>query len=556
MATMMVTAIVSTQVQAPRLALLPVATPPGGGLLLSALIHAAAVISVLTWLPSLFPARALVAHTPKEIIWEPDRQALMLPVLPRMKHAGSRARLKSSLGKTARSITKAVPGDGEQTDIRPKFDFAGPQEIVSDLPDSTNSVQTIRRPDLVAPPKLANPIRLPSMVMLPALAAPKLVAPQLAQPELPSPLELPTFKASEPRVQVPALPIGTPKLPSRVPVEAMAPKITGTFDHSSPAFAATTNPEVPAPKAVVVINAVSISSESAPAIPDAELSGNFAVGPSRDENAGKSKPAAADRNTAGTGASSAEGKSLNSTGGSGSGIGANASGLNVGGRNAGGANAGAGDSGGGNAGAAQGGSLSGMGTRLESGAAGAAAGNAGLPGISISGGIPGRSGRAVAINPAPHGSYSLTIISGGSSGGASRDLGVFSRSDTVYTVYISMADAGGGPDWPMEYTLMSSAPAGNGLLAPPIVLKKIRATGPKTGLTANSGPVFVTAIIDEKGALKGVRAIRALDARAKSAVNALAQWEFLPAQLEGKPVASKILIGVSIIPSEEVRKQD
>src|SRR5439155_20411371 len=132
----------------------------------------------------------------------------------------------------------------------------------------------------------------------------------------------------------------------------------------------------------------------------------------------------------------------------------------------------------------------------------AAAGNKSLPGISISGGTPGRSGRAVAPSPIPHGSYALTIISGGSSGGASRDLGVFSRSDTVYTVYIPMTDAGGGPDWPMQYTLMNSAPAHGsreGLLTPPIVLKKIQATAPKTDLTANSGPVFVTGIIDENG---------------------------------------------------------
>jgi hypothetical protein len=133
---------------------------------------------------------------------------------------------------------------------------------------------------------------------------------------------------------------------------------------------------------------------------------------------------------------------------------------------------------------------------------------------------------------------------------------VFSRSDTVYTVYIPMTDAGGGPDWPMQYTLMSSAPAHNGLLVPPVVLKKVQATAPKTGLTANSGPVFVTGIIDENGKLQALRTIRARDGRAQSAVNALAQWEFLAAQLDGKPVASKVLIGVSVMSTEEVGKQD
>jgi hypothetical protein len=188
----------------------------------------------------------------------------------------------------------------------------------------------------------------------------------------------------------------------------------------------------------------------------------------------------------------------------------------------------------------------------------AAAGNKGLPGISISGGTPGRSGRAGATSPTPHGSYALTIISGGNSGGASRDLGVFSRSDTVYTVYIPMTDAGGGPDWPMQYALMGPAHARNdspnGLLAPPVVLKKSPAMAPKTELGANSGPVFVTGIIDESGKLGALRAVRALDGRAQSALNALAEWEFLAAQLDGKPVACKVLIGVSVIPAEEVGK--
>jgi hypothetical protein len=123
-----------------------------------------------------------------------------------------------------------------------------------------------------------------------------------------------------------------------------------------------------------------------------------------------------------------------------------------------------------------------------------------------------------------------------------------------------MADVGGGPDWPMQYTLMGPAQTHNGLpnglLTPPVVLKKIQATAPKTELIANSGPVFVTGIIDENGKLQALRAIRALDGRAQSAVNALLQWGFLPAQLDGKPVASKVLIGVSVMAAEEVRKQN
>jgi hypothetical protein len=123
-----------------------------------------------------------------------------------------------------------------------------------------------------------------------------------------------------------------------------------------------------------------------------------------------------------------------------------------------------------------------------------------------------------------------------------------------------MTDAGGGPDWPLQYALVTSD-SGNkgvldGLLTPPTVAKKIQATGLKADLSATSGPVFVTGIIDEDGRLQALHAIRTADARAQSAVNAVAQWEFLPAQIGGKPVPIKILIGVTVLPAEKVGKQD
>jgi hypothetical protein len=40
--------------------------------------------------------------------------------------------------------------------------------------------------------------------------------------------------------------------------------------------------------------------------------------------------------------------------------------------------------------------------------------------------------------------------------------------------------------------------------------------------------------------------IRAQDARSPPAIQALQQWQFLPAQLDGRRVASKVLIGVTV----------
>ena len=119
-----------------------------------------------------------------------------------------------------------------------------------------------------------------------------------------------------------------------------------------------------------------------------------------------------------------------------------------------------------------------------------------------------------------------------------------------------MTDAGGGPDWPVEYAVIGSSPAGNSLLTPPFAVKKMQATGPKADMAANSEPVFVAGTIDENGKLQALHAIRALDVRAQYALNALAQWEFLPAQLDGKPVATRVLIGVSVMPAEEAGKQN
>jgi hypothetical protein len=138
------------------------------------------------------------------------------------------------------------------------------------------------------------------------------------------------------------------------------------------------------------------------------------------------------------------------------------------------------------------------------------------------------------------------IISGGASGGASRDLGVFSRSETVYSVSIPMTDAGGGPDWTMQYALRDPAEAGAGLLVPPIAQKKIAATIKPSQISVDAGPVFISAIIDENGKLLSPKPVRVQDTRSQAAIHALEQWEFLPAQLDGKPIACKVLVGVAM----------
>jgi TonB family protein len=109
-----------------------------------------------------------------------------------------------------------------------------------------------------------------------------------------------------------------------------------------------------------------------------------------------------------------------------------------------------------------------------------------------------------------------------------------------------MSDAGGGPDWPMQYSLKNHAQSGAGMLVPPFAQKKVAANMSRAQLAGERGPVFITGTIDEAGKVQSLRSVRAQDSRAETAIQALQQWEFLPAQLDGRPVASKILIGVTV----------
>jgi hypothetical protein len=459
------------------------AAAPGAGLLVSAFGHAAAVSVLLTWLPVPLPGRrAIAVAAAVEIRRKLDFQVTMLPLLPPTGDGSAISDLERLPEQVMRSATNLNAEGGRPDSKHPKPDFAGPQEIVSNVPEATNNVQTIRRPDLVAPPTLPNPIRLESLVKLSAPPAPAQQAPELEQHVLPNSQELP-----EERSLV-------------VAADPVMPRVAGSDTEGN------------VPEAVVVVNAVSVPPERVPVIPDAELSGRFVVAPWMDGSAAKGDSADGTDKVAAPVEKNAQNLSSGaSNNGSGTGL----------------------EVRGGSAAAARSGSESGVGTRPA--------------GISILGGTgPGE--RSVVARNIPRGSYALTIISGGSSGSATRDLGVFSRNETVYTVGIPMSDAGGGSDWSMAYALMDSAAASNGLPTPPFALKKIAATGPNSDRFANSGPVFVTGVIDENGKLQALRAIRTSDVRAQSAVDALAQWEFRPAQLDGKPVASKILIGVDVSP--------
>ena len=533
-------------VRPPRLSLLPHPGHPRG-IALSTVLHVIAMAAII-WLPRLFPFPTVL---PMKDLVKPDvadPEPLLTPALPRLEDrgAGSResaGRAKASGSAPAKSVAEPEPR---------KPDFIAPQEIVSVVPNAVNRVQTIRRPDLVAPPKMKLPVRLQSMVVLPSGPAPVLMPAPSEPPKQPpvptptTPVEVPVLKPVTP---APAL-VAVPKRASVIPVQsrptpAAAPNLRVLAD-------AQTN----LPKSVVVINAVNVAPDPGVVVPDAELAGNFVVGPpSNTSSTEKSSAAGAghagegspdssthggvSRPDSGSGAGSGDGHTAGAGGGdhaepgTGSGRGT-ANGIGSGGTAGSGGKSGTG-------GGSGSGPASGPGS--SNGSPGTGAGSGPSTGISISGGIPGRSGATVTRAEPQHRSYGMMIISGGNNGGASRDVGVFDRSETVYSVTVAVA---GGPDWTIQYAVLNRGQAGAGFLAPPFVGKKVAATMPKTELAADSSPVFITGIIDESGKLHTLRPIRPQDPRSQYAMRALEQWEFLPAQMDGKPIACKVLIGVPV----------
>lgn len=507
-------------VRPPALYLLPRRKIRFRSLATSIFFHAIAMVA-LFWLPRVFAEPIILAqeHFSKSdpvILNEP----LILPSLPRVEDRGSPGKRK--VATTEDDAASAAPAISAPP---PVPDYTAPETIVSNVANPVNRIQTILHPDTPTPKNLKFPLRLQSIVVLPSTAAPVLAQRPPEQPLQPAPVFSPEeAPAIKPTVQTPVLTLAAKK-GSVIRASAAPPQ------NVSPNLKTLPGTNTNAIKALVVVNAVQVASDPSIAVPEGQLAGKFIVGPSIPEpGAGRSAPSSETGNVTSTlaGNSSAPANGNPSSH----------------------------DSAGETDAAGRGGprviispnSGSGEGTGVTNGgASGAGTGSVsgGAPGISISGGVPGRHA-AMAKSLPGRPTYPLMIISGGASGGASRDLGVFSRSETVYSVSIPMADAGGGPDWTMQYALRDPAQTGAGLLVPPIAQKKIAASMKAAPINVDAGAVFISAVIDENGRLQSLKPVSAQDTRSQAAIRALEQWEFLPAQLDGKPVASKILVGVAV----------
>jgi hypothetical protein len=160
---------------------------------------------------------------------------------------------------------------------------------------------------------------------------------------------------------------------------------------------------------------------------------------------------------------------------------------------------------------------------------------------------------------APRGqtSYGMTIVSTASSGGGLPDVGVF-QNEKVYTVYLDMRanDEDHAPSWTLQYAVLqpqSSAGGTNGhsgriqgVPTPPYaMLKDIPEFTPELLRKYAHRVIVASAILNTAGKLEQVSIPQSFDSElAGPLAAALSNWMFQPSQIDGQPVALKILLGI------------
>jgi hypothetical protein len=528
---------------------------PGWGLIYSFTVHAllCLVLFLLSFayrsinMPRLVPiASDLDLSNPNQVIY--------LPTL------GGGSAGTAGAGQPA---AKRGKSPGSPARVSKGFSYPGEQPILSNPPLRTNPVQTILRPALEKPRELREFVPLPNMVQMaarPALPS-TLIAPQSELPEfhpaVAPPIEAPKLNLphTSPANALPALgsvapPPPAPKKPEEVTaheIASLAGAKTGVED-------------------LVVLSATPAPPELAGRLPMGQTRGRFADFPQavlrpQDTNAGSRSEGSPSSTAIGNradarGTDAAVGANAGSTGtlaagtmggGSNEGIGMGRAGSGNGASGHASSATGAGDGAG-----SHGGSGSGVGVGPGRGV---------FPGITIQGGSlnPGRTAIAsiggVALPPQT--SYSLTIVSTGTSGGGLGDFGVF-NDEKVYTVYLDMRRTAQDPmpAWTLQYALVDShdsqsePSAKRSQVAPPfLVVKHLPKLPPELVSKYVKGLIVVYGVLDEEGKLGSVSIKQTPDSRfGAPLLDVLQKWVFRPAELNGHPVPIKVLLGIPLAP--------
>ena len=199
------------------------------------------------------------------------------------------------------------------------------------------------------------------------------------------------------------------------------------------------------------------------------------------------------------------------------------------------------------------------------GGTGAGAGKNGGPflGITIQGGTlqGGNGGTPVSSTistVAPKSSYGMTIVSTASSGGGLPDFGVFSH-EQVYSVYLDMRRTveDPAPTWTLQCALLQSTDAQDtgttsqnltSGFVPPFPVVKEQPDLPLDLIRRYLGRLIVIyGIVDASGRFKQMSVKQSPDSRFSGPVlEQLGKWVFRPAELNGVPVAVRVLLGFSL----------
>lgn len=450
------------------------------------------------------------------------------------------------------------------------FAYPGPQPVVSAPPMAKLGIQTILQPMLKNPPTLHQTYALPNLA----------IAPAPAPPEPPKPV----MKVQSGRLAV-------------RPVEKIvrAPKLSLPVAESSAMPDLTTDagpmPQAPPPKPIpqparpsdvpvnsrgqqglLVLNAIPPPPDVIAKVPLGEARSLFAVAPGEstmiaDPSAGSKGGGGSSKPTGnGTPSDNANGDAIADTpSGGGSGMGSSGSGVGSGAKygngTGAGLNSGVEGTGSGRGSAAGTGTGSGSGNALGSGkGAGSSAGAGGFPGISIRGGNYGNGSGGIhpKLTPRNQTSYGMTVTSTASSGGGLPDFGVF-QNQKVYTVYLDMrvSDDDKAPSWTLQYAPLQPALATvNGVAiqnhtapTPPYAtLKQIPELTPELAATCAGKMIVISGVLTADGKLEQLAVKKSPDPQVNQIVaDALSNWTFQPSQVDGKPIALKVMMGIRLV---------
>ncbi|HYY70673.1 MAG TPA: hypothetical protein VE734_13170 [Terriglobales bacterium] len=561
---------------------------PLRGCSFSLVLHALVVAALI------FVHPKIPINTPQQIVSNYEVQPLTGLLLPDLRPAlggkdgaGPAAADQGREG-TASVVSRVAPAGPPGPDAA----YQGLQEIISNPPAADNAIQTIRQPDLVAPPKLKFLAPVPTQVLIAHAEAPKLAAPLKpiplsvkppAAPEVPAPRvqlksELKDLAIAAPQAIIPVAP------PPPVRPLPSAPAAPITIEQGGSAVADGGGNDQ---KNLLVVNAVPMIGPDTPP-PAGERAGQFAFSPEThavpngkptggtDAGAGSApSPPTSTGDTAtehvltsasAVGSSATANGSEHGVGSGHSGAGAGSASASSGHGNGlkiiGGSSGNGTGTGNGNRAASGFGTGSGKGTGSGTGdgsAAGSKGGNSPFKGITIAGGSATGSGSLRGGSTTGSG-YGLTIIGSGASGGGLKDYGVF-HNETVYTVYLSPADvAGRAPNWSMQYAILSAsshpgqvdantaAQPPHGLLSAPYpVAKRIAEFPPEMMARYRGRMVAVAAQIDAEGKFRNLRFVQSPGPDLESLIaGVLSKWEFHPAEVNHQPVAVKVLLGIPV----------